>query len=174
MNIKNLAIIAGIALGFTVSASAEIFTISGTLADSSTISGALNIDPVLGTVSVVDLFVQDDPTDTFNNVFLQANGTSAYLEVTNTAANPTGFPAVFLDILNPADPGTLVGFTGGALLTGPMESTYYSGMSSGNPIPFTQGSVSPVVPEPRFGAVLVVGLAGLGFLARRTLAAIRA
>jgi len=161
-------------LGFTVSASAEIFTISGTLADSSTIVGALNIDPVAGTVTIIDLLVQDDPTDTYNNIFFQTVGSSAYLEITNTAANPTGFPAVFLDILNPADPGTLVGFTGGNLLTGAGASTYYSGSSDANPILFTQGSISPVVPEPRFGALLLVGLAGLGFLARRTLAAIRA
>jgi len=174
MNMTKLAIIAGIALGFAVSASAEIFTISGTLADSSTISGALNIDPVLGTVNGVDLFVQDDPTGTYTNIFTQGNGSGSYLEVTNTTGNATGFPAVFLYILNPADPGTLLGFTGGALLTGLPGSTYYSGGSAANPIPFTQGSVSPVVPEPRFGAVLVIGLAGLGFLARRTLAANRA
>jgi hypothetical protein len=173
MNIRNLVIIAGIALGFTVSASAEIFTVSGTLADNSTVAGALNIDPLAGTVTIVDLFVQDDPTDTYNNIFLQSSNGSTYLDVTNTAANPTGYPAVFLDILNPADPGTLVGFAGGALLTGPGDSTYYSGANSGNPILFTQGSISPV-PEPRFGALLVVGLAGLGFLVRRTLAAIRA
>jgi len=161
MNSRKLVIIAGIALGFAVSASAEIFIISGTLADSSTIAGALNIDPVLGIVNVVGLFVQDDLADTYNDVLFQSNAVTAYLEITNTAANPSGYPAVFLDILNSADPGTLLGFTGGALLTGTGGSAYYP--SAGNPILFTQGSVCPTVPEPRFGAVLVIGLAGFGF-----------
>jgi hypothetical protein len=157
--------IALLALGFATCASAEIFSFTGTLADSSTVTGAFSIDPVGGTILGVDLFVADDPTNTYNQITTQGNNSGYYLDIDTTAAAPGAAPALFLGLLNPSDPGTLIGYTGGGLLTGSFWLN-----AAGSPVDFTSGTISPV-PEPRFGALLVIGLAGLGFLARRKLAA---
>ena len=156
----------GVVLGllFSASAWADIYTITGTLTDSSTIGGALDIDSILGSVSLVDLFVQDDPSDTFNQILFQTGAGSSYLEVTSTAANPSGVPAVFFEILNPADPGTLLGFTGGDLVTGSGGSFYLDAAS--NQTFFTSGSLSAATPEPRM-TVLLLAIAGIGVFVHR-------
>jgi len=63
--------IALLALGFATCASADIFSFTGTLSDNSAVSGTLNIDTVDGTILGVDLFVADDPTNTYNQIFEQ-------------------------------------------------------------------------------------------------------
>ena len=158
--------IALLALGFATSASAEIFTFAGTLSDSSTVSGALNIDPIGGTILGVDLFVADDLGDTYNQIFNQSTAAGFYFTIDTTAAAPTSVPALFLGLLNTNDPGTLLGYTGGGLQPG----SFWENANAAT-LDFTSGTISPAVPEPRFGAVLVIGLAGLGFFARRKLAA---
>jgi hypothetical protein len=167
--ITMLGTIALLALGFATCASAEIFSFTGTLSDSSTVTGAFSIDPVGGTILAVDLFVADDPTDTYNQIFGQTTSTGYYLDIDTTAANPATLPALFLGLLNTNDPGTLLGYTGGGLEPGSFWET-----ANSSELNFTSGTISPVVPEPRFGALLVIGLAGLGFLARRKLAAAQA
>lgn len=163
-NIRALLIVVGLAIGFATCASADIFIVNGSLSDSSTIAGAVDIDPVLGTISIIALAVQDDPTNAYNQIFAQVDGGTSYLEITTTAANPSTPPAVFLEILNPVDPGTLLGFTGGDLAIGGGGSFYLD--SVGDQVPFTQGSVN-ATPEPRFCAVLVIGLVAVGVFARR-------
>jgi len=162
--IRRLLIVAGLATGFVTCASADIYTVTGTLGDSSTIAGAVDIDPLLGTISVIALAVQDDPTNSYNQIFAQIVGGVSYLEITTTAAAPSTPPAVFLEFLNPADPGTLLGFTGGNLNIGSGGSFYLD--SAGDQLPFTEGSVDPI-PEPRFCSILVIGLVAFGFFAHR-------
>jgi hypothetical protein len=166
--ITMLGTIALLALGFATCASAEIFSFTGTLSDSSTVTGAFSIDPVGGTILAVDLFVADDPGDTYQ-VFSQANSTGYYLDIDSTVASPTTLPALFLGLLNTNDPGTLLGYTGGGLEPG----SFWENANSADVV-FTSGTLSPAVPEPRFGALLVIGLAGLGFFVRRKLAAAQA
>jgi len=166
--ITRLLTIAGLVFGYAAGATAgTIFTLSGTLTDDTTVTGALNIDTLLGTVDAVSLFVQDDPGDTFDNVFAQTSGAGAYFEITSTMANPTGLPALYLLI----PPGSLVGYSGGDLATGPTGSEFVN--ASDSVTFFSSGSISPVVstvPEPRSSTALVIGLVGFGFLARRRLA----
>jgi hypothetical protein len=83
-------------LGFTTCASAEMFTFSGTLADSSKVTGTFDIDPIGGTIISVDLLVADDPSNTYNQVGFQSNGATFYTTFISTEASPTQIPLLSL------------------------------------------------------------------------------
>jgi hypothetical protein len=138
-----------------------IFTLSATLADSSTVSGALQVDTINGTLDAASLYVQDDPTDVFSNIFQQtALPGPAYFIFTTSAANPTStFPSLLLLL-----PDSLVGYAGGPVYD--INFTDANGVTTG----FSSGSITLApsgVPEPASIFTSLAGLAALGILTRK-------
>jgi hypothetical protein len=96
-------------------------------------------------------------------IFPDANHLDFYDGTTNQYLN------LFLDAPGITSAGGLVN-----LLTGDLGATSNSTIACNGCSTLVSGSVTgSTVPEPRFGAFLVAGLAGLGFFARRQLAAAR-
>jgi len=137
-----------------------VFTLSATLADSSTVSGALEIDTITGTLDAASLYVQDDPSDVFSNIFQQTPVPGpAYFIFTTSAANPTSTVPSLLLLL----PDSLVGYNGG-----PIFDINFNDVNG--TIGLDSGSITPVpsgVPEPASFFTFLAGLAAIGVLTRK-------
>ena len=155
-NTTKLLSVAGLAFAFATCASADI---TWTLNDVTFSDGN----------SAVGFFITDNAVDTIESFSIQVEGPDTGRDFTATTMSSAYLPSVI-----------------GAFL----EPTYYTDLylvspmtSAGGTIALKQGYDCPgcgvlasgtvtgaplgTVPEPRFGALLVIGLAGLAFFARR-------
>jgi hypothetical protein len=156
----------------TASAAVVLFDVSGhgTRADNGSIqsfSGTIDIDTAAGTVTAIDVQFPTDPT--FNVVSASsAGGVSGWALSSDLTGNfglaPTVTAAYDLTLFfTTTNPSSLVGFTGGTITGAGVNGT---GLSLSNYSSLT-GTITAAVPEPSTWAMMILGFAGVGFMAYR-------
>jgi hypothetical protein len=175
--ISKILVFAGLAFAFASCASADITW---------TLNDVNLVRPGLGDNTITGFFTVDTGLDAVTNwdVLVTGTNTGADTEYTPVApgviygfdnssdvifgfhpATPPNTQFLILDFATPlTNAGGTVDLTGASLACDGC-STLTSG--------YIVGAPAGTVPEPRFGAVLLLGLAGLGFLTRRKFAAAR-
>lgn len=134
------------------------FNASGTFTDGATLSGTIDINTTLGTVTGINLVTSAPDSLIFNFIQSQGQLTSNIFYVQGGTA-ASGLPNLNLGIWA----GSLVGYSGGGLYPG--SDIWYS---NSNIIVLQSGDLTPsAVPEPATFALLGTGLLGLAGAVRR-------
>ena len=178
MKSTKLLTLAGLAVAFASCASADI---TWTLNDvnltrpglgDNTVTGFFTVNTALDTVSNWDLLVTGTNTGADTEYTPVAPGVVNSFNASSDvifAFHPATPPNTQFLILDFATPLTNLGGTVG-LTSASLACDGCSTLTSGSLVGTPAGAT---VPEPRFGAVLLIGLAGLGFLSRQKFAAVR-
>jgi hypothetical protein len=164
--ITKLLTIAGLAFAFATCASADItWTLNDvTFTDGNSATGFFTTDLGITTINSFSIVVGNaNPLDSFTAAIM----VNAYLPSEIGIANSDWSKYVDLYLSSPlTSAGGKVNIASG--FDCPTCGVLIVHSDTG-----VTGVVGSTVPEPRFGAVLLIGLAGLGFLARRKFAAVR-
>jgi len=177
MNLKSLLLSLGLlfVIGANHQARADVgnFQVSGAFDRLGIYSGTLSIDMTSGQIVAADIIV---PGYEFNgHIYQGANYQSIQATYIVQVLQPNSDILLQLAFTTPGSPsGSLVGFTGGSIFeedvysssTGEIDGTYLvvNGMITGS-----VGTVSAIaaVPEPSTWAMMILGFAGVGFMAYR-------
>jgi hypothetical protein len=183
--LTKLSTIAGLALAFSTSASADI---TWTFNTTTFCLNCGQTDELNNDIAAGSFFTTDDAATTVTGWDIVVEGTNpaADNEYTNSVSgNGFIFPdANHLDFFSPGfvnyldlfldSPGITIAGGTVNLLQGDLGASGNSTIACNGCSTLVSGSVvGSTVPEPRFGAVLLVGLASLGFFARRKFAVAR-
>ncbi len=175
-NITKLLSVAGLALAFATCASADVTWVLNnvTFSDGATASGFFTTDPGFDTLDNWDINVTGSDLGADYH-YLTTN--SSPFDISASEVSLASNPFAKFVILFPSSPMTNAGGTI-SLVTGfdvPPGSgdCAISGACGHLGSDSTASITGTATPEPRFGAVLLAGLAGLGFLTRRKFAAVR-
>jgi hypothetical protein len=168
-NIIKLLTIAGLTFAFATCASADVtwFLQDVTFSDGATATGFFTTDPAFDALDNWSVNVSGSSIGA-NYDYLTTN--SNFFDISPTFVALGSSPFVQFILVIPQSAMTNAGGTIN-LLTGDSGLDCNNG-PCGTLLTGSITSTSPT-PEPRFGAILLVSLAGLGFLARRKFAAAR-
>jgi hypothetical protein len=183
-NITKLLAVAGFALGFATCASANITWTFDDATFCYDCGGAANNDIAAGSY-----FTTDNAADAVIDYDITVEGTNTQADNVYTPGDsfvdPVTFDATHLDFydyengdflnLYLASPGITSSGGTSDLLAGDLGYTDNATVACPSCATLMSGSVTgSTVPEPKLGAFLLIGLAGLGFFARRKFANSRA
>lgn len=171
--------IAGLAFAFATCVSADVtWTLNNvTFTDGATATGFFTTDAAFDTLDNWDINVSN--SDLGANYHYQV-GNSSPFDISSTEVSLASSPFAEFVIVFPSSPMTNAGgpislVTGFDVPpgSGDCASSGACGYLGSNSTASITGTPASAVPEPRFGAVLLMGLAGLAFLGRRKFAAAR-
>ena len=130
-------------------------------------SGTMNIDTAIGLITAINVQFPTDPTFNVVSASNPAVG-SGWVVSSNIVGNyglaPGALAAYNLTLFfSTTNPSSLVGFAGGTITAGGVSTT---GLTISNYSNLT-GTITAAVPEPSTWAMMLLGFAGVGFMAYR-------
>jgi hypothetical protein len=176
-SISKISVIAGLAFAFASCASADVTWVLNnvTFSDGATAVGFFTTDPGFDTLDNWDINVTG--SDLGANYHYQV-GNSSPFDISSTEVSLAANPFAQFVIVFPSSAMTNAGGTI-SLVTGLDVPPGTGDCSASGPCGYlannsTASITGTPTPEPRYGAVLLIGLAGIGLLTRRKFAAARA